>query len=70
MLLNKVQLSSRPRQIAITPDGRWAYVTGDLNTSPTGNDVSVIDIASKSLWLVESMLGTARSPSSQVNECH
>lgn len=44
-LLRTIPLTSRPRDIAITPDGALALIPGEFNVSPTGNDVTVIDTA-------------------------
>jgi len=49
LLVTSIPLTSRPRDIAITPDGALALVTGEQNLSPTGNDVTVIDVASNTV---------------------
>jgi YVTN family beta-propeller protein len=47
--VTRIQLTSRPRDIAITLDGTLALVPGEANVSPTGNDVTLIDIATNSV---------------------
>ena len=46
LFVTSIPLTSRPRDIAITPDGTLALVPGEQNLSPTGYDVRVIDVAS------------------------
>ena len=75
-VLTSVALTSRPKDVAFTLDGAFAYVTGQLNLSLTGNEVAVIDTATNAV--VETIpVGTcptgiaitqALSPAVQLNQ--
>jgi YVTN family beta-propeller protein len=44
-----IPMTSRPEAVAVTPDGAFAYATGSLIFTPTGDDVTVIDTATRAV---------------------